>query len=97
MTANLEWQTLAVPPGHELVKGTEIAMAYVPGTQKRFAVCETRTVEQDRSLGMCYRLRDAATVSDADIRSGIRAKIISVHACPEAAVQAALTVLNGSA
>ncbi len=74
---SLDWHSLPYPAGADLCKGTELAQAIVPGTHSRFAVVETRTREADGFPGVCYRVRDAATVSDADVRDGKRPAIVA--------------------
>lgn len=76
----LNWRTVT-PSRHNsfLVRGTELSVAIVPNTLSRFQVCEIRTImrgddgmEYDRE----YALRDAETVSDADIADGKRPAIV---------------------
>lgn len=66
----LDWRSLPYPAGADLIKGTALAQAIVPGTRSRFAVVEVRTREADGFPGVRYSVRDAHTVSDADIRDG---------------------------
>lgn len=62
-----------------LVKGHELAQALVvPGY--RFAIIEVRSQEIDengvRYPGTRYRVRDAHTVSDADVKAGKRPGVV---------------------
>jgi hypothetical protein len=80
------WRTL-VPsrePAH-MVRGTEIEMSIPDGQHSRFAIYAVRTTQwlKDAShynggyvQGDCtYRIRDAHTVSDAELRAGKRPDI----------------------
>lgn len=74
----LEWRTLPYDPGKYFVVGTELAAAYVPGTLSRFAIYETRGHPYDGHAGdVYYAVRDAYTVSDAQVRAGKRAKVVA--------------------
>lgn len=90
---SLNWRSLPYDPAKFLVKGTEIAQAIVPGSLSRFAIVETRSIGQDRMPALVYCLRDAATVSDAQVCAGERPHIVGVYAEPEMAVAAALEAL----
>lgn len=90
--SGLIWRPLPYRPGTDLVKGTELAMAFVPGTRSRFAICETRGIDADRMPCLVYRLRDAETVSDAEVRAGVRPKVIGVYPEPEQAIAAAMNL-----
>lgn len=46
----------------------------MPSNDRRFAICETRTWDGQHS-GTTYRVRDAHTVSDADVSAGITARV----------------------
>jgi len=86
------WRT--VTPSREpsfMVRGTELSVAIVPGFNSRFQLCEIRTVsrgddgmEYDRE----YVVRDADTVTDADVREKIRPKIIGKFPTLDAALEA---------
>jgi len=73
----LEWSPLTTSrdPGF-MVKGTELAQAIVPGTRSRFAIVEVRALGADRMPDVTYRVRDAETVSDADVRAGKRPAVV---------------------
>ncbi len=88
--SGLVWRPIAYKPGTDLVNGTELAMAFVPGTLSRFAIYETRSLDTDRMPCLVYRLRDAATVGDEGIRSGMRPAIVGTFADPDQAAAAAL-------
>lgn len=94
MTTALHWRSLQAPSGRREVKGTELAQAIVPGTNSRFAVCEAVALDAEGNRGVNYRLRDADTVSDADLRMGRRPKIVGVYETPEDAVTAALKMME---
>jgi hypothetical protein len=90
---SLNWRSLPYDPAKFLVKGTEIAQAIVPGTLSRFAIVETRALDASRMPALVYRLRDAATVSDAQVKVGERPHIVGVYAEPDQAVAAALEAI----
>ena len=60
-----------------MVKGTELNQAIVPGYQSRYALVEVRTYDANRQADRGYSVRDAATVSDEDVRNGIKPKQIA--------------------
>lgn len=73
------WRT--VTPSNDsrfLVRGTELSVMIVPGTLSRFQLCEVRTYETGEPFphGRKYAIRDAATVSDEQVREGKRPAII---------------------
>lgn len=82
----LFWRTVtpSSSPAH-LVKGTEIEVCFPAGYHYRFAVYSVRASQWQRDpahidggyvvYDMRYRVRDAATVSDADVRAGKRPAI----------------------
>jgi hypothetical protein len=69
------WRTLI---GHRnprfMVKGHELAVTLY-GPANRFAVYEVRTLTSD-GPSCAYRVRDAETVSDAEVRAGIGSRVI---------------------
>lgn len=70
---HLEWRSLVPTTSSSfLVKGTELSCAVVPGTGWRFMLYEVRCYGPDREPDRRYRLRDAASVCDADVREGKR-------------------------
>ena len=82
MSAPLEWRTLPYEPSQYLVVGTEIAAAFVPGTLSRFVIIETRGYprkENGRTVAgdVYYRVSDAATVTDDEVREGKRAEVVA--------------------
>lgn len=77
----VRWHVL-VGERHRLfyVRGTELAVAMVPGMGSRFQLCDHRTITQGDS-GIEYDreicVRDAASVSDAEVKDGIRPRIVA--------------------
>lgn len=78
----LNWRVLvsSYDPSYT-VKGTELAVAFVKGS--RFAIYEVRALEPAPAgspnryeLSLRYRVRDALTVSDAEVRLGTRPRIV---------------------
>lgn len=58
-----------------MVKGHELAVSFRSGY--RFAVYEVRTLEADGHCGTAYRIRDAHTVSDAEVRARVAPKVVA--------------------
>jgi hypothetical protein len=58
------------------VKGHELAYRLY-GDQSRFAIYEVRCIEKDGHLGVFYSVRDAQTISDAELKAGARPKIVA--------------------
>lgn len=69
----LDW--VVVTPAPPRVKGHETAYAYVPGSHCRFAIYEVWAWNGEY-LYTRYRVRDAATVSDAQLREGKRSAVV---------------------
>jgi hypothetical protein len=59
-----------------MVKGHVLAQAYVPGSHNRFLIEEVRAMAADRTMGVQYRVRDAETVTDAEVRAGKHSQVI---------------------
>lgn len=75
----LDWRTVTHSQSDRfMVRGTELSKAIVPGTLSRFQICEMRTYDRDDQFphGRNYAIRDAATVTDAQIREGKRPAIV---------------------
>lgn len=73
----LNWQTItgSLDPRY-MVKGTELAQAILPGNHCRFALVEVRCYDADRNSDVTYRVRDAETVTDAEVKSGTRPRVV---------------------
>ncbi len=70
----LNWRTVTPSSSPRfLVKGTEIACA-LAGQFSRFQIVEVRTREADGYAGTAYSVRDADTVTDAQVKDGMRPK-----------------------
>jgi len=71
---HLDWQTLipAREKGERGRVGAELERAIVPGHYGRFALYVTRWYGGD----ITYRVRDAAMVSDQELREGERPPIV---------------------
>ena len=86
----LQWRSLVSDRSHQFLQsGVELAAAFVPGTSHRFQLCEIRIATRDGQIMVPDRevvVRDAANVSDADIREGIRPKIIGRFASADEAI-----------
>jgi S-adenosylmethionine hydrolase len=76
----LEWRSLSPAPDKVLVRGTELSYAYA-GQQSRFQIVEVRTrvwdeADQRHYPSTTYHVRDAHTVTDAQVRDGKRPEIV---------------------
>ena len=72
----LFWRSLCGPYDPKLlVKGTELSVA-LTGKNSRFAIYEVRSRDADGNADLTYRVRDAETVSDDDVKNGVRPKIV---------------------
>jgi hypothetical protein len=86
----LNWRTVTHSQSDRfLVSGSELSVALVPGTLSRFQLCEIRTYDRGEAFphGRRYAIRDAATVSDADVREGKRPAIVKWFADELAALE----------
>lgn len=73
----LNWKTKTPSTsGQFLVKGAVLSTAKF-GPHGRFLVEEARAYDADGNADREYRVRDASTVSDADIRAGKPSQIVS--------------------
>lgn len=89
VSANLSWRSVYAADKF-MVKGTELSVALVPGTGSRFQICEVRSYDESRMPDRVYYLRDAHTVTDAQVLAGVRPKIVGRYSDEEAACLAAL-------
>lgn len=73
----MTWHT-TIPSNHPkfMVKGTELA-TLVCGQYSRFQICEHRCYDIAGFADRNYAVRDAQTVTDAEVKQGIRPKIIA--------------------
>lgn len=72
----MNWRT--VTPSNSpkfLVKGTELNVTLY-GQQSRYQICEIRSYDADGFADRNYLLRDAHTVTDAQVRDGVRPAIV---------------------
>ena len=73
----LHWHPLVTSYDQKfLVKGTELSMAIVPGHRSRFAIIEVRCLDADGHSDRLYRIRDAETVTDDEVRMRVRPHIV---------------------
>ena len=74
---HLDWRPLLTSRDRSfVVKGHELAQALIPDTQSRFALVEVRCLDAEGNLDVRYRVRDAATVSDDEVRRCVRPKVV---------------------
>lgn len=59
-----------------MVTGTELSNRLVPGTLSRYQLCEVRAYDAERHADRRYAVRDAATVTDEQVREGKRPAIV---------------------
>jgi hypothetical protein len=72
----LNWRTITSSTSPKfLVKGTELATAQY-GPHGLFQLCEVRTLGADGFPDVRYVVRNALTVTDAEVREGIRSRIV---------------------
>lgn len=95
----LDWRTICPSndPRH-LVKGTELEYCFPDGFLHRFKIVSVRTIgyewdtlDSSRSYTIhdCkYRVYDAATISDAEVKAGIAPHSIGDYATLDAALAA---------
>lgn len=86
----MHWRTITPSTSSQfLTKGAELACAVVPNTSHRFMICEVRTIKRiggEFEFDRQYCVRDAASVSDAEVRNGVRPHIVARFDEPDAAV-----------
>lgn len=78
MSVALNWVSVTTSRDAKfMVKGVELANA-ICGTLCRFQICEHRAYTTDRTPTVIYRVRDAETVTDAQVRDGVRPKVVAI-------------------
>lgn len=100
MGALLDWRTVTHSQSDKfMVRGTELSRAIVPGTLSRFQICEVRTYNRIDVFpyGREYLVRDAATVTDEQVREGKRPAVVSRHADELAALEWCAAQLESAA
>lgn len=60
-----------------MVQGTELNNMIVPGLHARYQLCEIRSYDAKRMPDRRYAVRDAATVTDEQVREGKRSQIVA--------------------
>lgn len=77
----LNWRTITPTTSAAfLVKGTELSFAIVPHTRCRFGISEVRTVlrtANGQDYDRQYCVRDAAAVSDVEVKDGKRPPVVA--------------------
>ena len=74
----LNWQSLTPSNSPKLmVKGAELNQAVCRLHNSRYAIVEVRIYDINRHADTGYSIRDAATVSDAEVKAGKRPKQIA--------------------
>jgi hypothetical protein len=75
----MQWKP--VTPSNDprfLVRGTELNNMLVPGLHARYQLCEIRSFDSTTGFhDRRYAVRDAATVTDEDVRAGKRSAIVA--------------------
>jgi hypothetical protein len=78
----LNWRTVTNERDSRfMVKGTELSRAIIPGFNSRFMLYDVRCyvwcdASQRNEADRTYCIRDAATVSDEQVRDGVRPAIV---------------------
>lgn len=74
----MEWRSITPSNSPKyMVKGTELNQAIVPDCMSRFALVEVRTYDAEGNADRGYSIRDAHTVTDADVAAGKKPKQIA--------------------
>lgn len=74
----LNWRTLTPSNSPKfMVKGTELNQALCRLHNSRYAIVEVRRYDQNGHADRGYSIRDATTVSDADVKAGKKPKQIA--------------------
>lgn len=77
MSAALNWRTVTGSRHPQfLVNGTELSNALC-GRNSRFQICEIRCRDEERYPDCWYAVRDAESVSDAEVKAGKRPPIVA--------------------
>lgn len=85
----LDWRTVCPSNDRKhLVKGTELESCIPPGFASRFRIASVRTYDADRNADALYRVYDAETVNDAQVREGILPASVGQYPTLEAALAA---------
>jgi hypothetical protein len=69
-----------------MVTGTELSVAPVPGYQSRFCLYEVRSYDAAGEADRVFRVRDAATVTLAQVREGVRPAVVGTFDSEDAAL-----------
>ena len=79
-----------------MVVGCEIDQAIVPNCLSRYAIVMVRRYDNERNADLGYSIRDAATVSDEDIRNGKKPKQIAYFLYEDEAIKYLENILKSS-
>lgn len=73
----LQWRTLTPSRSRASdIKGAELSAAIIPGTLSRFQLIAVRAYDAERMPEQVYVIRDADTVTDAEVRAGVRPAVV---------------------
>lgn len=76
MSAALNWRTVTHSQSPKfMVKGTELSNT-LAGDRSRYQICEHRSYDSEGFADRQYYVRDAESVSDADVKAGKRPAIV---------------------
>lgn len=85
----LDWHTICPSNDQKRwVKGCELESCIPPGFLSRFRIVSVRTYDADRNADVYYRVYDAETVTDADVRDGKFAQPVANFETLDAALAA---------
>lgn len=75
--ASLNWRSSEYDPSKVLHRGTELATSLC-GAHSRFQICDVRAYDPDSKTytGHTYAVRDAATVTLAQVADGVRPSVV---------------------
>ena len=87
MATALNWKSSDYDRAKVLHKGTELATA-IYGQFSRFQICDVRSYDADSRTytGHVYSVRDAHTVNDAEVKAGVRPKVVASFEDLDAAI-----------
>lgn len=85
----LDWRTITPSNDQKRwVKGCELESCIPPGFLSRFRIVSIRVYDADRNADVRYSVRDAATVTDAEVKAGKLPRSVGEFATLEEALKA---------
>lgn len=91
----MEWRSITPSNSPKyMVKGTELNQAIEPNCMSRFALVEVRTYDTEGHADRGYSIRDAHTVTDAEVAAGKKPKQIAFFNYEDDAINFIKGLLN---